>query len=380
MTFGIGMVVGIILGVVIILLLFLFIGLIESRILKGGGIRSVTYYSLHSYGNNHTSKSVLNDKVSTWPSICGTALENKVVCTSTDKDGFLLPSSVSSKQEAVLYFLGDSVLMESLLIDENNRVHFLVKKKLYEDYHRDITCLNRSIYGMRIKEALQILSLETLKYKPTFLIFNNVMSEIGKGLCEVENINPIYRTDEVSLKKRVWNTLNAYSPSLGQKIGKWYGRKGKKAYDWDKYFLDADNEIPIVADQDKVNNLISYYFDMLRVVVAFCRANGIVPILMTQLCSFCYEDNLRLHRIYHEHYIKTKISYQEFSDIFYRANEAVRKVARLDNVSIIDPDRDLEYSEKIIYDSVHYTDEGSFYLADLIAKNIDNLMKKGLHE
>ena len=105
----------------------------------------------------------------------------------------------------------------------------------------------------------------------------------------------------------------------------------------------------------------------LKSFVAVSRAWGIEPILMTQFNRILISDSF-----IRSHYEKFSqpLSYDEFVKLYSVANELIRKIAKDEQVFLIDLDKELNGNNLYIYDAVHLNTQGSIVVAEYIANEM----------
>ncbi len=118
------------------------------------------------------------------------------------------------------------------------------------------------------------------------------------------------------------------------------------------------------------------YENNLSTFVAICRANGIIPILMTQFNRIT-ESELSGSQVFKNHLEKLSIhniSVREFCTQYGRINETVRTVAARENVLLIDLDKYIPKDKAYIYDMVHLTPAGSQLVAGHIFEEVNRML------
>jgi hypothetical protein len=105
----------------------------------------------------------------------------------------------------------------------------------------------------------------------------------------------------------------------------------------------------------------------LKSFVAVSRAWGIEPILMTQFNRILINDSF-IRTTYEQK--SQPLSYDEFVKLYSVANELIRKIAKDEQVFLIDLDKELTGNNIYIYDAVHLNTQGSIVVAEYIANEM----------
>jgi len=66
----------------------------------------------------------------------------------------------------------------------------------------------------------------------------------------------------------------------------------------------------------------------------------------------------------------TVFNYEYLNDLVYLFNHTIREVAAANNVLVIDLDRKVPKEKGLMYDIVHFNDDGSKYVSDIIATKL----------
>ena len=97
-----------------------------------------------------------------------------------------------------------------------------------------------------------------------------------------------------------------------------------------------------------------------------CNDFGITPVLMTQ--PFINKPDRELN----EYEIKTFLSGMKFLEPF---NDEIRKICAEKGARLIDLEKHMPKAEKYFYDEVHFTDEGSILISDIITRHLADILK-----
>ena len=68
------------------------------------------------------------------------------------------------------------------------------------------------------------------------------------------------------------------------------------------------------------------------------------------------------------------ITYKEYKDTYDAMNDKIRELGQTNKTLVIDLAQDIPQESAYMYDSVHFNDNGSKYVATLIANQLDRLV------
>jgi lysophospholipase L1-like esterase len=124
------------------------------------------------------------------------------------------------------------------------------------------------------------------------------------------------------------------------------------------------------SDYNNIDKILTEQFTAsLRSLVLTSRSWGIEPILMTQFNRFQHDDAF-IRAAYEK--LPQPVSYDDFVLLYKKTNEIIRKVAKEENVFLIDLDLEIPHSKDYMYDAVHLNTKGSL----LVAEKITAALKK----
>lgn len=122
------------------------------------------------------------------------------------------------------------------------------------------------------------------------------------------------------------------------------------------------------------------YRDRLTALLRTCRRARILPVLVTQPALYgpVVDDrtgvNLGTMVVNEKEKLNGELSWQ----ILELYNDATRQVGGAEGVAVIELARALPKSSRLFYDFVHYTDEGSRQVADIVAAGLCGILAREL--
>jgi hypothetical protein len=294
-----------------------------------------------------------------------------------DNNGFIMPSERHHNPDISLFFLGDSVTAE-LLVDEENRFPYVAGTLLEKDLVIKINSYNASRIANHTLHSINILLNKVIPLKPDIVIMSHTNNDVATMLYEKSywNNSPtrsmIFDVNNYAVNNFFKIMRDKFIPNLAREIRLAGIRlrnlsKPKGTPEIDEFAQMRGKK----TDYD-ANQMVEQYEMNLQTFIAICKIRKIVPVLMTMASRFKEQpDKPVLDRF------KTVIvSYQEYKHLFELFNDALRKVARENNVLLIDLAAAIPPEKEYIYDVIHYNDKGSIMAAEVIKDNLKPLVQQ----
>lgn len=112
----------------------------------------------------------------------------------------------------------------------------------------------------------------------------------------------------------------------------------------------------------------------LQMLITACKTYDIIPVLMTQANRLKENpDDFILKCM--EPMLNAGITYETFKKEYDRFNEIVREVVQTNEIPIIDLAKLIPQENKYLYDTFHYNDNGSKFVANIIAEELIDIIK-----
>jgi len=217
------------------------------------------------------------------------------------------------------------------------------------------------------------------KFRPKVVVFhptNDVVTDESPGVGDGENVKGplVFRTPTTFIR-----TLSPYSELAGliaEFDRRWnFYRHGvlHHAIDLRQWgSLDSSEEFRNAFLGRYAGIHLSGYGDRLRRLVQLCREAQITPVLVTEpnLVGFGIDDvtHVDLARVAIEDF--PGVNGKLFWDLHEMYNEMTRRVAREQNVTLVDLAKELPKSSRLFYDYVHFTDAGAKAAGDIAYRDI----------
>ncbi len=304
------------------------------------------------------------------------SLVKKAYRVRTDANGFILPYNRYPDPDLTLVFLGGSTVA-CLYVEEENRYPYLVGNLLEKASGKKVTSYNSGVGGNNSLHSLDILLNKIIPLKPDVVVMmhdiNDLVSLIYDGTYWSHNPTrgPIvdYQLYKNLTGMKAISTLarDTYIPnlhlafrSLCKKIF------GKKAGDPEDEFAQVRGR-KIVFDAARI---LDDFQMNLQTFINICRARRITPVLMTQFNRYKSDPDEKIRQAMRGFESDSKISTQEFKEIYDKFNEATVQVGRRNGVLVIDLARAIPQEAKYMYDVVHLNTAGSRLAAQIISEQL----------
>lgn len=309
-------------------------------------------------------------------------LEKKAYRVRTDANGFILPYNRHEKSDFKAFFLGASTTA-CIYVDEESRFPYLVGNLLEQQTGKKVTTINSGVGGNNSLHSLDILLNKLIPLKPDAVVLMHNINDLVALIYDKTywSRNPtrapiidykLYK-DLTGLKAVSTLARDTYIPnlhvafrSLSKKLF------GKKAKDPDDEFAHIRGK-KIVFDADQI---LDEFKMNLRTFINICTARKITPVLMTQFNRYKADPDPKIREAMQGFETESKISAQQFKDIYDRFNEAVREVGRNNGVLVIDLARLVPQEAEYIYDVVHLKTAGSKLAARIISEKMQPLINE----
>lgn len=296
--------------------------------------------------------------------------EGGYVTIQTDEDGFLLPDFIKRDGDRVvtIAFLGGSST-ECFWVRDTLRFPYLVGEKAATTFNTSIRILNSGGAGNNTHHCLNVLLNKIINYKPNIVIMMEAVNDaaflMSTGNYKAAMIKEVDYSIADLLSRKIYfigflRHLRAQYLVNRQRreiAFRQIGEKNKKSYDVD------------IKDIDKLNKSLEQFSTRLKIFVDVVRDMNAIPVLMTQpyYKRIDYELNKEGKR--------TFLAGIDYMDEF---NNEIRKVANVKKCVLIDLEKELGKDEIYFYDWLHYSEEGSKRVAEIIFKHLKDIVSSAV--
>lgn len=286
-----------------------------------------------------------NSKIYREPAQQYQTLETKKYLLQTDSDGFIKPSQIHNNPDLQIFFLGGSTT-ECEMIDEKYRFPYLAGRILEDKLKIKVNSDNGAKSGNNSLHSINILLNKLMPFNPDIVVM-------------MHNINDL---STLFYEGTYWNKNKVIAPITCDLKNKSHYTKQ------DQWSLSKDWQERVLNDPSQAQKMILDFKQNLKIFIAITKAKNITPVLMTQANriendpDFTNERGEKASKLYQQQYIKF--------------NQAIRDVAKQENVWLIDLAKLIPADEKYIYDLVHFNQVGSELVANEVAKSLSDLVTK----
>ncbi len=297
----------------------------------------------------------------------------------TDANGFILPENRYPDPDLTLVFLGGSTVA-CLYVEEEERYPYLVGNLLEKATGKKVTSYNSGVGGNNSLHSLDILLNKLIPLKPDAVVMMHNINDLVSLIYDRTywSNNP---TRAPIIDYKLYNNLtgmkaiatlarDTYIPnlhlafrSLSKKVGMLLG---KKAGDPEDEFAQVRGR-KITFDAARI---LDEFQMNLQTFINICRARRITPVLMTQFNRYKSDPDEKIRQAMRGFESDSKISTQEFKEIYDKFNEATVQVGRRNGVLVIDLARAIPQEAKYMYDVVHLNTAGSRLAAQIISEQL----------
>lgn len=294
---------------------------------------------------------------------------------ATDANGFIEPAVRHEQPDLSIVFLGGSTT-ECLYVAAENRFPFLAAQKLEAGLGLKVNGINAARSANNTMHSLLILVGKVIPLRPDYVVYMEAINDFSIMLTNgdywaARGSKEIINHQKISLDQSVRVLTNSLIPYTSDFVGKAWrpvrdlfrGHSAKAA----EGTTDAQQN-SLAANYEAIGRDFSA---ALRSFVSVARAWGIRPVLMTQVNVLAKSDAERKSTfLVRERLDGVHVSPEKFASIHGYFNAIIREVARSENVLLIDLARAHEWSFGDVYDAIHFTDQGSRKVADVIAAKL----------
>lgn len=309
------------------------------------------------------------------------SLVKKAYRVRTDANGFILPYNRYPDPDLTLVFLGGSTVA-CLYVEEENRYPYLVGNLLEKASGKKVTSYNSGVGGNNSLHSLDILLNKLIPLKPDVVVMMHNINDLVSLIYDrtywsnnptrapiidyklYKNLTGMAAISTLARDTYIPNLHLAFR-SLCKKIF------GKKAGDPEDEFAHVRGR-KIVFDQARI---LDEFQMNLQTFINICRARRITPVLMTQFSRIKSDPDDKIRQSMKGFESDSKVSAQEFQEIYDKFNEATVQVGRRNGVLVIDLARLIPREPKYLYDVVHLNTAGSRLAAQIISEQLLPLAK-----
>ena len=307
--------------------------------------------------------------------------ELKDIEINTDKDGFLRNQlNFEDYDYADVVFLGGSTTL-SLYVDQNLRWTRLVENRVSETLNEKIKVLNSSNGGNHSMHSNLKLIAKVIEKKPQVVVLMNVINDMSllsksgsyfftppsRSLINNKFSENNEQSNYSSLSYNLRKIIFTLYPNL-------YGLIRDRVLGYESVNLRNDEYKDFRSTLIEEQIALKEYKKSLELFISICRIYDIKPVLMTQFNSF---SELNMDYVI-DSYLKDFNSKEDilyFLNLYSKANQLVRDIAKENNVNLIDLDLEIPKNLDNFVDVIHLSNKGSIAVSEVVAEHISKLLK-----
>ncbi len=313
-------------------------------------------------------------------------LEMKSYSADIDSNGFIKSTAYLTNPLLNIVFLGGSTT-ECFFVDDSLRFPSLVGKK-FQQSGKKINTYNSGVAGNHSMHSINILTNKVIHndFQVAVLMhnINDLVHLSYNGNYYSEHNSPTRASMTVMTKPEIDDNDLGFFRKFG------LSTRLKKAFQvvypviYEQFYRAKrnvnKNDVPKEFDwitPGPVGIEHERQFEKnLRTFIFICRANAILPVLMTQFNRVSEDEfyNNPKNKPYLDKILRSSITVEDFCKSYRRFNEIIREVATAENVVLIDLAKEVPSTKDYLYDYVHVHNEGSKLAAQIIYKALDKAL------
>jgi lysophospholipase L1-like esterase len=296
-----------------------------------------------------------------------------------DSNGFIYPSKVHDNPDVVIVFLGGSTT-QCTFVDEKNRFPYLAGRILEEQVGK-VNSYNSGMSGNHSLHSINALVNKVMPLKPDVVVMMHNINDLGILLYEGSYWNdhwnrgmiaPFPPSPPPSLKRIAQEAKNYFVPNLYARFSELLNKSSRRIGE------ERDEWEAIRGTQLNIDEafLTESFADNLRMFISLCRIKNITPVLMTQANRLKENPDENIRNMLRKLETDFGITYSEYRDIYNAFNETIRRVGEETGVLVIDLAVKVPQEKDYMYDGIHFNDNGSKFVAGIIAEELLLLIKE----
>jgi lysophospholipase L1-like esterase len=300
-----------------------------------------------------------------------------------DNNGFILPHNNYDDPDYKIVFIGGSTT-ECMYVTENNRFPYLSGQLIEEKTNKRINSYNMGGSGNNSIHSLDILINKIMPMEPDIVVIMHLANDYS-ALAYDHTYWP------VGTPRSELITINDYFPKRPKETFIWHFKGLFKTIYPDIYqriFLLKERIIhpkeqtkPPDEWEGRRHNIKDRDFDFmqkefnwaLQMIITACKTHDILPVLMTQANRFKENpDDFVLKSL--SPMLNAGITYETFKNEYDTFNDIIREVAKTNEIPLIDLVKIVPQEKEYMYDTVHYNDTGSKFVANIISEKLIDII------
>ena len=288
-------------------------------------------------------------------------LKQNMFTFRTDSNGCIMPSLNYEKPDFRIAFLGGSTT-ECFFVHEKNRFPNLSCRILEDKTGKKINSYNYGFSGTNSMHSINTLLNRVLPTNPDFVFLMHNINDLStlfytNSYWNSSNRSLLEKNKKITIGLKVRRIIRKIFPNTYLLVKNIFLKRNND--EWanyrDKNFI-ANDEV-----------ILSQFINSLLTFIYICNIWDIQPVIMTQPNRFpdTLSDTLSFSPLY-------KISNNtKYIELYNNMNNAIREVAKKQDVLIVDLEKSIPKDTLFIYDMVHLNDSGSILASKIIANKME---------
>ena len=267
-----------------------------------------------------------------------------------------------------------------MYVTENKRFPYLVGQLIEEKTNKLVNSYNSGASGNNMVHSMDILLNKIMPMKPdivvimeaindyTILAYDHTYWPKGTTRSELITINDYF--PKVKKETFFWHFKGLFKtifPNIYYRIFLIKERVLHPSQQKEPYDEWAGRR-QMIKDRD-FEFMKKEFKWILELTVRGSKAHNVIPVLMTQANRFKdIPDDFILKNL--EPMLNGGISYATFKEEYDIFNEIIREVANIHGIPLIDLAKLVPQEREYLYDTVHYNDIGSKFVANIISERL----------
>lgn len=305
----------------------------------------------------------------------------------TDENGFILPAKVHDQPDLEMVFLGGSTT-ECYFVDEDSRFPYRAGALLSQRFNKKINAYNSAKRANNSMHSLDILLNKILPMHPGVVVLMDNINDVnilllsaGQSYWSARGARSLIEVQELTLDR--WGQLAgsikaSVFPGISYRLGLAFGNGSDEFAEERERLRTARREEREQRLLDEGGRKVSVnpnidvdqYEANLIAFVNICKPRKIMPVLMTMFSRLAENPDATTRKSMRLMEDDWGIDYATYKRLFDGFNERIRRVARENNVLLIDLAAQVPQEPTYMFDIVHLNTDGSRLVADIIANTL----------
>jgi lysophospholipase L1-like esterase len=283
----------------------------------------------------------------------------------TDKDGFIEPARRHAQPDLSVVFLGGSTT-ECMYVAPHNRFPHLTATKLEQALGLKVNGINAALSGNNSMHSLLLLLGKVVPLRPDFVVLMHGINDIGtlssNGTYWIKDgALRLVAEEKISAGDAGKVLVRSLIPYTSEQL-----QHGVKAVR--ELLRTRPAQAPASAGTSNRTEMARDFESSLRSFVRVATAWGITPVLMTQVYVEPTSETERSGAfVDREQLAGGAPRAGDQPSLLDDFNAVTREVARSEAVPLVDLARARAWRFGDVYDGVHFTDQGSKQVAEIVA-------------